>query len=506
MATRKNNFKKRGQTPFLKSDGHQLSVWEGTASLSEPVRADKYLSETLALMSRSQLKARGACLFCNGKEVKLSHKIKNGDHLRLEWTEAPSEEITPEPVPLTILYRDADVFVIDKPQGMVTHPAAGNWSGTLANGILWLSLHGEDARATGLQTENEAEAKNELELNRESRAISESKSEPEPEPNSTSKREPENEPIPFYTSFRTLPLSPPPRAGIVHRLDKDTSGVIIVARTARAHEFLCRQFHDREARKEYLAIVRGAPPTTEGRIDTWLARSPRDRKKFAVSPSGRGKHALTLYKVRAIWEIPARAEYAAHTESASSAESATRAAASCAESAVSTATPPGRPNTASHAAAASTRPNTASPAAAASTRPGTARASEAPQSLSRRGPLKGSASHDGPSKDSSSKRGPSKKATSPQRYTLVALYPRTGRTHQLRVHMAHLGCPILGDPIYSKKDPHFPDASLMLHARRLKIRLPADNEFHIFAAPLPEHFKHMIAMLDAQGIRRRAST
>jgi len=474
--------KKRGLTPFFKSDGHQLSVWEGTASLSEPVRADKYLSETLALMSRSQLKARDARLFCNGKEVKLSHKIKNGDHLRLEWTEAPSEEITPEPVPLTILYRDADVFVINKPQGMVTHPAAGNWSGTLANGILWLSLHGEDARATGLQTENEAEAKNELELNRESRAISESKSEPEPEPNSTSKREPENERIPFYTSFGTLPLlnEPPPRAGIVHRIDKDTSGVIIVARTARAHEFLCRQFHDREARKEYLAIVRGAPPTTEGRIDTWLARSPRDRKKFAVSPSGRGKHALTLYKVRAIWEIPARTEYAAHTESASSAESATRAALS--------------------------RPNTASPAAAASTRPGTARASEAPQSLSRRGPLKGSASHDGPSKDSSSKRAPSKKATSPQRYTLVALYPRTGRTHQLRVHMAHLGCPILGDPIYSKKDPHFPDASLMLHARRLKIRLPADNEFHIFAAPLPEHFKHMIAMLDAQGIRRRAST
>ncbi|MDQ7795675.1 MAG: RluA family pseudouridine synthase, partial [Spirochaetia bacterium] len=323
--------KKRGQTPFFKSDGHQLSVWEGTASLSEPVRADKYLSETLALMSRSQLKARGACLFCNGKEVKLSHKIKNGDHLRLEWTEAPSEEITPEPVPLTILYRDADVFVIDKPQGMVTHPAAGNWSGTLANGVLWLSLHGEDARATGLQTENEAEAKNELELNRESRAISESKS--EPEPNSTSKREPENERIPFYTSFRTLPLSPPPRAGIVHRLDKDTSGVIIVARTARAHEFLCRQFHDREARKEYLAIVRGAPPTTEGRIDTWLARSPRDRKKFAVSPSGRGKHALTLYKVRAIWEIPARAESATRA-ALSCPNTASRAAASCAESAV----------------------------------------------------------------------------------------------------------------------------------------------------------------------------
>jgi len=415
--------KKRGQTPFPTSSENQRSSWEGIASVPEPTRADKYLSETLTLMSRSQLKARSACLFCNGKEVKLSHKIKNGDHLRLEWTDAPPEEITPEPIPLAILYHDADVFVINKPQGMVTHPAAGNWSGTLANGALWLSLHSEDARATGI--ENEAKPQNEHELNRSSTAISEFKTEPELEP------------VPFYTSFGTLPSEnqPPPRAGIVHRLDKDTSGIIIVARTARAHEFLSRQFHDREARKEYLAIVRGTPPTTEGRIDTWLARSPHDRKKFAVSPPGRGKHALTLYKVRAIWEIPARP-------------------------------------------------------------------SDASQNLSQRPRSNGALSSDSTTMHARS----FDKTTSAQRYTLIALYPRTGRTHQLRVHMVHLGCPILGDPIYSKKDPRFPDATLMLHARRLKIRLPADNEFHIFAAPLPEHFKHMIAVLDTQGIRRRAST
>lgn len=331
-------------------------LWEGVASPLEPMRADKYLSEILKVMSRSQLKARGARLFCNDKEVKLSHRLRGGELLRLEWTEAPSEEIVPEPLPLNILYHDGDVFVIDKPQGMVTHPGAGNWRGTLANGVLWLER--ADAAAC-----------------------------------------PES--------------APPPRAGIVHRLDKDTSGVIIVARTAFAHEFLCRQFRERQAHKEYYAIVMGVPPATKGRIDTWLARSPRDRKKFAVSQPGRGKHALTLYTVRAVWSLYA-----------STAETGSRG----------------------HACAAH-------------------------HGFSRR----------------------------PRTYSLLALYPKTGRTHQLRVHCAHIGCPILGDPIYAKKDPIFPDATLMLHARRLKISLPSRSAPSIFKASLPERFNNIIAFLNARG-------
>lgn len=315
------------------------------------MRADRYLSDIAAIMNRSQLKARGARLFCNGREVKLSHKIKQGDHLRLEWTDAPSEVMQPEELSLSILYEDKDVFVFNKAQGMVTHPAAGNWSGTLANGVLWLLQ--KAALSAGA-----------------SAAASEDTS-----------------------------AEPPPRCGIVHRLDKDTSGVIITARTLAAHEYLARQFHDREAKKEYVAILKGLPPAWEGTVETWLARSPHDRKKFAVSPQGRGKHALTLYRVRSIWEIGAKG--------------------------------------------------------------------------------------------------------SVQRYALVLLYPRTGRTHQLRVHMAHLGCPILGDPLYAKKDALFPGATLMLHARRLKIGLPSDGQYRIFAAPLPERFREVVTFLEEKGKRVR---
>lgn len=325
-----------------------IARWEGFANPEAPLRADKYLADELGLMNRSQLKARGARLFCNGREVKFSFKLKRGDALRLEWTEAPSKEIVPQELPLKLIYQDDDVYVIDKPQGMVTHPAAGNWTGTLANGVLWLETRAAAA-------------------------------------------------LPPAGTAR----SAPPRAGIVHRLDKDTSGVIIVARNAAALEFLARQFHDREAHKEYFAIVRGVPPAERGRIDTWLARSPRDRKKFAVSPEGKGKRALTLYRVRKVWRLDTGA--------------------------------------------------------------------------GRGGRVAG-------------------------QYSLLALYPRTGRTHQLRVHCAHLGCPILGDPLYAKPDAQFPDATLMLHAHRLSIRLPSrPAETSIFVAPVPARFARVAAQLRASS-------
>ena len=330
-------------------------VWEGTANLSVAIRADRFLSEIIKLTTRSQLKARNARLFCNGVEVKLSHKLKNGDHLRLEWNEAISEQLEPEPIPLEVIYRDADVYVIDKPQGMVTHPAAGNWHGTLANAVLWL--------------ENNV---------RQDNQIKDSSS-----------------------------ITSPTRAGIVHRLDKDTSGVIIVARSASVQEFLSSQFREHQARKEYFAIVRGMPPEPKGRIDTWIARSPRDRKKFAVSEPGRGKHALTLYRVCKVWQVNCNIGY---------------------------------------------------------------------RSV-----------------------GVASKATKPSKYSLLALYPRTGRTHQLRVHCADMGCPILGDPIYGKKDEAFPEATLMLHAHRLKIRLPSRSEPSVFSSPFPTRFRDIISYLDKHG-------
>ncbi|MCX8012876.1 MAG: pseudouridine synthase, partial [Rectinema sp.] len=90
------------------------------------------------------------------------------------------------------------------------------------------------------------------------------------------------------------------------------------------------------------------------------------------------------------------------------------------------------------------------------------------------------------------------------RYALVFLYPHTGRTHQLRVHMAHLGCPILGDPLYAKKDSLFPRVTLMLHARRLKIRLPGNHEYRIFTAEMPDRFRSMVRLLEEKGKRVRA--
>ncbi|MBN2874791.1 MAG: RluA family pseudouridine synthase, partial [Spirochaetales bacterium] len=141
-----------------------------------------------------------------------------------------------EAIPLRVLYEDANVIVVDKPQGMVVHPAHGNWSGTLANALLGRCEKPEHA---------------------------------------------------------------PPRAGIVHRLDKDTSGVIIAARSAAAQEFLSAQFRNRVAEKTYLAIVTRVPRATSGRVDDWLARDPKNRKRFAPAPEGTGKRAISDWRVLA---------------------------------------------------------------------------------------------------------------------------------------------------------------------------------------------------------------
>jgi 23S rRNA pseudouridine1911/1915/1917 synthase len=288
------------------------------------LRLDRYVSEVMCLFSRSQIKARNLTAQINGKNVKLSRPVKQGDVLELSWEESPPENIIPQDIPLDIIYEDKRCVVVNKPQGIVVHPGAGNRQNTLANAILF-RMGEKRAGGEGL------------------------------------------------------------RPGIVHRLDKDTSGVIIAAYDDETHEFLARQFKSREVRKTYIAIVCGIPKEKTGRIETFIARDPRDRKKFAVAATG--KAALTFYKVIKTF--------------------------------------------------------------------------------------------DG--------------------YSLVLLRPRTGRTHQLRVHMKFLGCPILGDPIYGhgaasgSGDKNFPDATLMLHAKSLEIILPGETQQRVFSAPLPERFKGIIA-------------
>jgi len=282
------------------------------------IRLDRYVSENLRLLSRSQIKARGLSAKINGKPVKLSRIVKQGDIIEMWWEEEAPVYFVPEDIPLDIVYEDERCVVINKAQGMVVHPGAGNRQGTLANALYSRRLKKNKDRPEGI------------------------------------------------------------RAGIVHRLDKDTSGLIIAAYDDDAHAFLASQFKDRKVIKKYAAIIHGTPKEKEGRIETFIARDPKERKRFAVSKAG--KTAVTFYKV----------------------------------------------------------------------------------------------------------------IKSLQNYSLVALRPKTGRTHQLRVHLKHIGHPILGDPVYGYKDKNFPDAALMLHSKTLAIVLPGETERRVFSSRLPERFINIL--------------
>lgn len=294
------------------------------------MRLDIFLAERLSLFSRSQARARVVSLLVNGAPARLGKKLKLGDRISLAWADAPGPSVDPEDIPLSVIFENQDVIVIDKPQGMVVHPGSGNPRGTLVNALLF--------HCSRLSSEFEAGD---------------------------------------------------PRPGIVHRLDKDTSGVIIVAKNASAHDFLARQFQARTAKKRYVAIVRGLPAPATGSIETRLARDPKNRKRFASVPSG-GRVAVTSWKVIRAYEG----------------------------------------------------------------------------------------------------------------YSLVALAPRTGRTHQLRVHMRQMRTPILGDPLYARTDQKFPDATLMLHARRLTILIPGEKSPRVFASPLPERMRDMLDRLQSFSPRK----
>jgi len=323
---------KAGRGGDVGADGAGLRRrWEGRVGAlageagTQGLRADRYVADELRLLTRSQIKARSALFFVNGKPARISTLLKGGEALAVEWTEEASSDLVPEDLPIEVLYEDDKVVVVNKDQGMVTHPGHGNRRGTLANALLG----------------------------------------------------------------RLPPATCPARAGIVHRLDKDTSGVIIAAKDAESQAFLASQFKDRSTKKEYLAIARGQPPGFEGRIENRLGRDRRDRKRFAIvgrvdDVNAGGRVAVTDWKVLATY-------------------------------------------------------------------------------------------------------GP---------FVLFSLRPRTGRTHQLRVHLASLGMPILGDPIYGKPDRDFPKASLMLHAYRLRIRLPGHDEPSLFKAPIPERFRRLVAHLE----------
>jgi 23S rRNA pseudouridine1911/1915/1917 synthase len=206
--------------------------------VDDPVRIDKYLATFFSPhFSRtyfSYLIEEGLVLL-NGAPVKKRMQVQTGDTVEIAFAETPESELIPEAIPLNILYEDDDIIVINKAAGMVVHPAPGNWSGTLVNAL----LH-------HVKT-----------LKREAGSL---------------------------------------RPGIVHRLDKDTTGVIIAAKHPEAQRRLIQAFSGREVRKEYLAVTTQKP--AEGRLETRIGRDPKNRQQMAVLPEG-GKEAVSYIKVLA---------------------------------------------------------------------------------------------------------------------------------------------------------------------------------------------------------------
>lgn len=208
-----------------------------------PVRIDKYIQIKLEGISRNKIQngIRAGAVRVDGQEIKPNHKLKPGQTVTILLPKPPDlgESIIPEEMPLDIRYEDDDVMVIYKPPGLVVHPGIGNHTGTLVNGLAW-----------------------------------------------------------YLSNLPVLPGNLPDRPGLVHRIDKDTSGLMVIAKNDYAMTHLAKQFFDHTINREYNAIVWGAPDPPEGTIDGNLGRDARFRQLMTVYEEGEGgKEATTHYKV-----------------------------------------------------------------------------------------------------------------------------------------------------------------------------------------------------------------
>jgi 23S rRNA pseudouridine1911/1915/1917 synthase len=212
------------------------------SSLEAGKRLDAFLAEQIDGWSRSRLQRliENGDVLVNEKEVKASYKVRESDEIDVDLTEEPAATFKPENIPLDIVYEDEYLAVINKPAGMIVHPGAGAQNGTLANAIAWHFEIGSPQSA-----------------------------------------------------IRN-------RIGIVHRLDKDTSGLIVVAKDEQTHEGLAEQFRTRKVFKSYVALVHGNPRENTGTIDRPIARDRWHRTKMTVAANGR--HALSIWKVRQRFE------------------------------------------------------------------------------------------------------------------------------------------------------------------------------------------------------------
>lgn len=291
-------------------------------------RIDHFLTQCISSMSRNQVQRlieKGMALV-NSRKVRSSYRLRTGDQVDLNIP--PPEKITlsPEPIPLDVVYEDDDLLVINKPAGLVVHPAPGHARGTLVNALL-----------------NHCPA------------------------------------LPGIGGYL--------RPGIIHRLDKDTSGLLVVSKTDLAHQGLSEQMKNRKIKRRYLALVHGNIREDKGLIDAPLGRDPKNRKKFAVVPDG--KKARTYYYTKERFGD----------------------------------------------------------------------------------------------------------------YTLLEVELETGRTHQIRVHMAYIGYPVAGDPVYGPRKNPLKLEKHALHAYQLCFMHPRTNEFLSFEVPLPESFEETLIFLRSRRVK-----
>jgi 23S rRNA pseudouridine1911/1915/1917 synthase len=288
-------------------------------------RLDVALVTQVPDFSRSRLQQliRSGYVKVNDEIVtKPGFRLDGGESVEVIIPAPVPSTLKPEAIPLEVVFENEDIMLINKPAGMVVHPSAGHTSGTLVHAAL---AHAPDIMGVGGEK----------------------------------------------------------RPGVVHRLDKDTSGLILLAKNDSAHNDLQAQFKKREVGKVYLALVEGQPPSSAGKIEAPIGRDPGHRKKMKVLPQGKGREAISIF----------------HTLESFS------------------------------------------------------------------------------------------------QHTLLEVKPKTGRTHQIRVHLAFLGCPIVGDRNYGQRKPTLPVERMFLHAVELTFTLPGDNQARTFEAPLPSELEKVLDRL-----------
>ena len=244
-----------------------------------PVRIDVYLTDKLPNATRAKVQraVRDGCVDVNGVAVtKVSTPVQPGDRIACRLMRPPPIEIVPEDIPLSIVYEDDVLIVLNKPAAMVVHPAFGHRSGTLVNALLHHvgagPLRADDLADDLAEADDEDGDDSDDDAGRAALGLS------------------------TATAGPRFDGDPTVRPGLVHRLDRDTTGLMVVAKTDHAAAVLSKQFADRTTRRRYLALVWGEPDPADGRIETFLGRSPRDRKKIAVVPEALGKWAATNYE------------------------------------------------------------------------------------------------------------------------------------------------------------------------------------------------------------------